>query len=162
MGDSSASAVDAGTRALLDAGHRIVLQGAAAAASSPNLVRIGPVDHRALFPRAGLVVHHGGAGTTHAVCAAGVPSVVVPHVGDQRYWADRLRRLGVAPRPLPVRELAGPTLAGSAADALGDQGMRRRAEGLARQMADEDGVASATAAIEALAGRAVSPSAASS
>ena len=29
------------------------------------------VDHRALFPRAALVVHHGGAGTTHAVVAAG-------------------------------------------------------------------------------------------
>jgi hypothetical protein len=26
---------------------------------------------------------------------------VIPHVGDQPYWADRLRRLGVAPQPQP-------------------------------------------------------------
>ena len=62
------------------------------------------VDHRALFARAALVVHHGGSGTTHAVCAAG--RAVAGHpaaVGDQRYWADRLQRLGGRPgaRALP-------------------------------------------------------------
>lgn len=33
-----------------------------------------PVPHAALFPRCDLVVHHGGAGTTHAVLAAGAAS----------------------------------------------------------------------------------------
>ena len=46
---------------------------------------VATVDHRALFPRAAAVIHHGGAGTTHAAVAAGVPSVVIPHVGDQPY-----------------------------------------------------------------------------
>ncbi len=88
---------DAATGDILDGGRRVVLQERGASSGSPNLLRIGVLDHRALFPHAALVVHHGGAGTTHTVVAAGVPSVVVPHVGDQRYWADRLQRLGVAP-----------------------------------------------------------------
>jgi UDP:flavonoid glycosyltransferase YjiC (YdhE family) len=76
---------------LVDAGWRVVVQGSAIGESgSTSVVSVDEVDHRALFPRAVLVVHHGGAGTTHAVVAAGIPSVVVPHVGDQRYWADRL------------------------------------------------------------------------
>ncbi len=49
------------------------------------------------------VIHHGGAGTTHAAVAAGVPSVVIPHVGDQPYWAARLHQLGVAPSPLDLK-----------------------------------------------------------
>jgi UDP:flavonoid glycosyltransferase YjiC (YdhE family) len=62
-----------------DAGHRVVLQGAAQA-EGPDVLVIGSADHRALFPHAAAVIHHGGAGTTHAAVAAGVPSIVVPHV----------------------------------------------------------------------------------
>ena len=68
-----------------------------------DVLSIGPVDHRALFPRSAAVVHHGGAGTTHAAAAAGVPSIVIPHAGDQPFWAGRLHGLGVAPTPLDVK-----------------------------------------------------------
>lgn len=71
-----------------------------------EVVRVGAVEHRLLFPRAAVIVHHGGAGTTHAAVAAGVPSVVVPHVGDQRYWAARLQTLGVAAAPMPLRQVS--------------------------------------------------------
>jgi UDP:flavonoid glycosyltransferase YjiC (YdhE family) len=106
------------------------------------------VDHRALFPRAAVVVHHGGAGTTHAACAAGVPSVVVPHVGDQRYWAERLHRLSVAPAPQLVKELRADRLADAALAAAADPAMRQRAQELAQRLASEDGIGSAVAAIE--------------
>ena len=117
-----------------------------------DLVRIGAVDHRALFPRAGLVVHHGGSGTTHAVCAAGAPSLVIPHVGDQPYWADRLQRLGVAPPPQPVRGLRADRLADAALAAAGDRSMKERAQLLATELADEDGLGVAVAALEGLTG----------
>ena len=70
---------------LLEAGRRVIVQGPyrRRPEASPSLLRVGAVDHRALLPRAALAVHHGGAGTSHAVAAAGIPSVVVPHVGDQ-------------------------------------------------------------------------------
>ena len=136
---------------LVARGRRLVVQGdVAAKVSSPNLLRIGAVDHRALFPRAAAVVHHGGAGTTHAVCAAGKPSVVVPHVGDQRYWADRLHRLGVAPRPFALDRLDGSALADAIETTMIDQPMRARAEDLAAAMATEQGVEAAISALEAI------------
>src|SRR5262245_19496717 len=53
-----------------------------------DVLMIGRVSHAALFPRCAAIVHHGGAGTTHTALAAGVPSIVVPHVADQYFWAD--------------------------------------------------------------------------
>jgi UDP:flavonoid glycosyltransferase YjiC (YdhE family) len=136
---------------MLDAGRRVVVQGPeAAAVASPNLLRVGRVDHRALFPTAGLVVHHGGAGTTHAACVAGVPSLVVPHVGDQRYWADRLHRLGVAPKPQPVKELDATRLAEAALAAVADPRLRERARALSAILGREDGLGTSIAALEAI------------
>lgn len=152
MAGTPEDALDGAVAGILDGGRRVVLQGTVAAeASSPNLLRIGALDHRVLFPRAALVIHHGGAGTTHAACAAGVPSVVVPHIGDQRYWADRLRRLGVAPEPQPVSDLRADRLAESALAASSDHEMHEAARGLARAMASEDGISSAISALESAA-----------
>jgi UDP:flavonoid glycosyltransferase YjiC (YdhE family) len=96
-------------------------------------------------------VHHGGAGTTNAACAAGVPSVVVPHVGDQRYWAARLYRLGVAPRPQLVAKLTADGLASAALAAASDHAMRQLAHELGEQVRLEDGVRGAADAIETVA-----------
>jgi len=139
--------LSAAIRGMLDGGRRVVLQGVAAEAS-PSLLRVGMVHHRALFPRASLVVHHGGAGTTHATVAAGVPSVVVPHVGDQRYWADRLHRLGAAPEPVPVRGLSGQRFAETALAAASDPRLREAMRPLADALAAEDGVGTAATLLE--------------
>ena len=98
-----------------------------------------------------MVIHHGGAGTTHAACAAGVPSVVVSHVGDQRYWADRLHRLGVAPGELQARSPDPDKLADAALTAAADPAMRAAAQGLAVSIAAEKGITAALAAIESVA-----------
>jgi len=60
-----------------------------------DCIAIGDVDHTKLFPRVAAVVHHGGAGTTTAAASAGAPQLVVPHLYDQYYWANRVRRLGI-------------------------------------------------------------------
>ena len=147
MAGAAADEMTAAIRAMLDGGRRVVVQGGGAE-TSPNLLRIGAVDHRALFPRAVLAVHHGGAGTTHAVVAAGVPSVVVPHVGDQRYWADRLHRLGVAPEPIALRSLRGERLADAALAAASDHRLRKAVRQLAEALAAEDGIGVAVARLE--------------
>lgn len=56
---------------------------------------IGDVNHEKLLPRVAAIVHHGGAGTTHAAARAGRPQVVVPHHYDQFYWASRVCKLGI-------------------------------------------------------------------
>jgi sterol 3beta-glucosyltransferase len=153
MAGASEAAMDGAVRAILESGRRVVVQGSIAArVTSPGLIRIGEVDHRALFPRAALVVHHGGSGTTHAVVAAGVPSLVIPHVGDQPYWADRLRRLGVAPKPQAVRGLQAERLASAALTSAADPAMRQRAAALASKLEREHGLDEATGAIERLEG----------
>ena len=52
--------------------------------------------HAALFPRAAVVIHHGGIGTSSEALCAGKPMLVVPHGFDQPDNAARLQRLGVA------------------------------------------------------------------
>ena len=106
---------------------------------------VGAVDHRLLFPRAALVLHHGGAGTTHAAVAAGVPSVVVPQIGDQRFWAARLEALGVAPPPLAARDLRAAPLAARLRAAIE---LAPRAQRLARAVADDKGLGAAVHLIE--------------
>jgi sterol 3beta-glucosyltransferase len=147
MAGSSGDAIADALRAMLDGGRRLVVQGSVES-DSPNLLRVGALDHRALFPRAALVVHHGGAGTTHAAVAAGVPSVVVPHVGDQRYWADRLHRLDVAPAPIGIRDLTGVRLADAALAAAADPRLREAAGSLAARLAEEDGTGVAIGLLE--------------
>lgn len=56
---------------------------------------VGEVNHQELFRRVAAVVHHGGAGTTTTAARAGAPSVVVPQVADQPYFAERVADLGI-------------------------------------------------------------------
>jgi sterol 3beta-glucosyltransferase/vancomycin aglycone glucosyltransferase len=151
MSGTELPAVDASVELLVATGHRIVID---SAPGSPRrgVIGVAAVDHRALFPRASVVVHHGGAGTTHTACAAGVPSVVLPHVGDQRYWADRLHRIGVAPRALAVTHLAPERLVSAIELARTDVAMRQRAKELGRRVRGEDGIGAAVALLEASAG----------
>ncbi|MGB7447799.1 MAG: glycosyltransferase, partial [Ornithinimicrobium sp.] len=67
---------------------------------SPHLTVADDLPHEWLFSLCDAVVHHGGAGTTGSAIRAGVPQVVVAHMGDQPFWARRVHRLGVATPPL--------------------------------------------------------------
>jgi UDP:flavonoid glycosyltransferase YjiC (YdhE family) len=117
---------------------------------SPRVLRLGRAPHAELLPRCRAMVHHGGAGTTQAACLAGRPSVVVPFLGDQFFWAARLRALGIAPAPVPRRGLTAAGLAKELRALLADGDAPGRAEAVAAAMRREDGVALAVARIEAL------------
>ena len=114
----------------------------------PAHVRIcPPVPHEALFPRCALVIHHGGSGTTHSASRAGVPQLVLPLVADQPFWARRLYERGVAGPPLSLKRFDRVTLQRAIAVASDAATVARAAE-LGRQMAAEDGVATAVATLE--------------
>jgi UDP:flavonoid glycosyltransferase YjiC (YdhE family) len=76
-----------------------------------NFLVLGDTPHGWLFPQASVVIHHGGAGTTHSAARAGVPSIVVPFGGDQPFWASRLALAGVAPKYVRANKLSADTLA---------------------------------------------------
>ncbi|WP_460510042.1 glycosyltransferase [Frigoribacterium salinisoli] len=108
-------------------------------------VRSAPFD--AVLPRATLAVHHGGAGTSHAVARAGVPAVVVPVTADQPFWAAQLHRQGVAAAPVPLRRSSAGTLGPAMTDALSHRG---RAAEVGRVMRREHGVQRAMDVLESL------------
>jgi sterol 3beta-glucosyltransferase len=106
------------------------------------------VPHAWLFPRVAAVVHHGGAGTTAAGFRAGVPSILVPHLGDQPFWAKRVTELDVGPPPIPRRKLTSARLAAAITTAVTDPDMRLRAAALGERVRAEDGVARAIEIID--------------
>lgn len=116
-----AAAREAGRRAIVQRGWAGFDTGEA----GDDVLAVGEVNQRALFPRAAAVVHHGGAGTTTAAALAGVPQVVVPQRFDQFYWAARVERLGIGVAHPPQAPDAG-SLAGALARITGATGARAR------------------------------------
>jgi UDP:flavonoid glycosyltransferase YjiC (YdhE family) len=61
----------------------------------PGTILREHVDFTALLPHTTAAIHHGGAGTTHALITHGIPQLVVPHAGDQARQAAAVLRSGV-------------------------------------------------------------------
>jgi sterol 3beta-glucosyltransferase len=110
----------------------------------------GALPHARVMPRCALVVHHGGAGTTQASVLAGRPSVVVPFLADQFFWAERLRSLGLAPASVPRKKLRADRLARAISAALATPSLAQRAAEVSQAMRGEDGVRVAAELIEGL------------
>jgi len=147
LGDLVAAAVhQAGVRAVVQAGF-VGLKPA-----GDDIFTVGDLPHDWLFPRTAAVVHHAGAGTSAAGVRAGVPAVPVPVAFDQPFWADRLRRLGVAPAAIPLRHLTAEALGAALSACLSGTAYRERAAELARRVRDEDGAAPILALVDRLAG----------
>ncbi|HMN78032.1 MAG TPA: glycosyltransferase [Burkholderiaceae bacterium] len=126
----------------------------------PSVHCIDATPHDWLFPRMAAVVHHGGSGTSHSALRAGKPSIVMPFTGDQPFWAERLRRLGVAPAALATSRPDAAALA-AAFDFVARRSVVERAAALGQRVALEDGLGTAVAAIERLAAqRGAAPAAA--
>lgn len=143
----------AGVLAALD-GRRALLAGGwslpGEIALPDQVLRIGHVPHDWLFPRVATIVHHCGAGTSHAAARAGVPSVPVPFTADQPFWAARLRGAGVATAPLPKRRLHPDDVRRRLEEAAALTGAARD---VAERMAGEDGLGVAVGVLEELAAR---------
>jgi len=96
-----------------------------------------------LFSHVAAVIHHGGAGTTSAGLRAGVPSIVIPFLGDQYFWGRRVQDLGVGPAPIPRSKLTVDRLAQAIQEAITNTAMRQRAAELGAKIQAEDGIANA-------------------
>lgn len=140
-------------RGLRDAGVRGVIQQGWSGldADGDDMLVVGDLPHRLLFPHMAAVVHHAGAGTTGAGLRAGVPAVPVPVQFDAAFWARRLHTLGVAPRPVPLRTLTAAALTASVRQVVGDPSYALRATALGERIRAEDGVAPVLRAIDRLA-----------
>ncbi|MBN1681319.1 MAG: glycosyltransferase family 1 protein [Anaerolineae bacterium] len=114
----------------------------------PGVYALAGAPHDWLFPQMAALVHHGGAGTTGAGLRSGVPAVIVPFFGDQPFWGDRIRALGVGPAPIPRRGLTADRLAYALRIATTHGPMRARAAELGARIRAEDGAARAVAIVD--------------
>ncbi len=133
--------------ALQKTGMRGILCGFGDVFGLPESVfSIQSVPHSWLFGKVTAVCHHGGAGTTAAGFAAGVPSFIIPFSNDQFAWAHRAYDLGVAPKPFSKKQLTAERLA----DALQfsqREDVRSKAAALGASVRAEHGTRDAVAVI---------------
>lgn len=104
--------------------------------------------HSWLFPKMAAVVHHGGSGTTASGMRAGVPTVVIPHQGDQGFWGRTVKRLGVGTNPIPRKKLTVESLAAAITEATTNRAMQVNARALGEKISAEDGLEEAIKWVE--------------
>jgi len=102
-----------------------------------------------LFPRASLVVHQGGVGTTAQCLRAGRPMLIMPYSHDQPDNARRMKRMGVA-RVIQRSQYKPWRVARRVRAMLADPEYAEQAQKAAEEVARENGVKSACDALEKL------------
>ncbi len=102
-----------------------------------------------IFPRASMVVHQGGVGTTAQCLRAGKPMLIMPYSHDQPDNARRMRRLKVA-RVIQRGNYTPLRVARKLKAMLAEPLFALRAMLVARRLGHEDGVKTACDALEEL------------
>lgn len=105
------------------------------------------VPYSRVMPRASVIVHHSGIGTTAAAMRAGRPSVIIPFANDEFDNATRARRLGVA-TVLKRKGLTERQLAEALKRVACSKTMMDAAENLGRTMQADDGPGRAADLVE--------------
>jgi rhamnosyltransferase subunit B len=102
-----------------------------------------------LFPRAAVIVHAGGVGTTGQAMRSGRPMLVVPYAHDQFDNAARVARVGIA-RTIPRPRYTPTRVAAELRQLLDNPMYAERTSGTGERLRQEDGVRSACDALEEL------------
>jgi len=113
----------------------------------PSMLAWDYLPFAQIFPRAALIVHQGGAGTTAQALRAGRPMLIVPFAFDQEDHAARMVRLGVA-RTLSRRNFRADRVASELKWLLNDADCTRACAEAAAKVKAERGVALAAELIE--------------
>ncbi len=141
--EAAATARRLGARAVLLTGERTRLR------SEGDILVRAYAPHSLLFPRAAVIVHHGGIGTTGQALRAGKPQLVVPHMGDQADNAHRVRKMG-AGLILKAQHFTARRAAPMIASLLEKAQYRAEAERIGALIRPENGAEAAAIAIEKL------------
>jgi rhamnosyltransferase subunit B len=120
----------------------------------PGVIAVDYVPYGALFPRAAVVVHQGGIGTTAQAMRTGRPMLVVPFGHDQPDNARRVSKLRIG-RTLSRRSYTAERVATKLGQLLTERGYALRAAKVGAAVRAEDGIHAACDAIEATIGAVV-------
>lgn len=110
-----------------------------------------------LFPRAALVVHQGGVGTTAQCLRAGKPMLIMPYSHDQPDNARRMRRLGVA-MSIKKENYKPAKVMRKLRAMFAKPKYSEQATSVAKRLENEDGVKTACNALEKLYANTLKPS----
>jgi MGT family glycosyltransferase len=103
--------------------------------------------HSLVMPRASIIVHQGGIGTTGQALRAGKPMLVVPYGQDQPDNARRCAELGVG-RVLPRSRYSLSNVLDQLSELLDQPAYHNRAAEVGRRVREENGARTACDAIE--------------
>lgn len=138
--------------ALKQSGQRGVLQtgwgGIGNQMLPDNVFKIDDAPFNWLFPRMGMVIHHGGSGTTSFGLRAGIPSCVISFIFDQFYWGERIAELGVGLKPIHYANLTVERLKETIILGVRDSRLRQKASELGQIIRAENGIETASKIIE--------------
>ncbi|MFT7561966.1 MAG: sterol 3beta-glucosyltransferase [Flavobacteriales bacterium] len=112
-----------------------------------NVYSLGYLPHELILPHCLGVIHHGGAGTSHAALMNACPSIVVAYAWDQFYWGRELMRLGTSPAMIKRKFLEPLQLAGAIKSLMLDEEYKERAQEAKRGMKREKGSKKAASVI---------------
>ncbi len=107
--------------------------------------------YQSLLPRASVVIHHGGVGTTSQALLAGVPTLIVPFAFDQSDNAEHARRLGTS-RTVYRNSYRAPRVESELRELLGRPEYRRNAREVSNKLKQENGSGRAADLIENVCG----------
>jgi sterol 3beta-glucosyltransferase len=111
----------------------------------PEVLFLETVSHSKLFPLVKVILHHGGIGTTHAALRAGTPSVIVPFIVDQPWWAHKLNKQKLGPKSLPFRKLKSKKVSKRIREALT---YKQNVVDISNKMKDDSGIEKTLSIIE--------------
>ncbi len=112
-----------------------------------NLLIIREADYSCLFPKAGLIMHHGGIGTTADSIQAGIPQLITPFNFDQPDNAFLIYELGLG-NAVQFMEASVPEIAQQAAAIINDPQIAKNCHDHKQRFFNEDGVNNAANQIE--------------
>jgi UDP:flavonoid glycosyltransferase YjiC (YdhE family) len=112
-----------------------------------GMIAMNYAPYESLLPRASVVVHHGGVGTTSQGLRAGVPTLIVPFAFDQSDNAERARRLGTS-RTVYRNKYRAPRVAKELNELLTRPEYARNAREISNKLKQESGPARAADLIE--------------
>lgn len=101
---------------------------------SEQIIPIGYASHLNLFSQVDIVIHHGGAGTTHTAAYCGKPQIIIPQVNDQFYWAEKVKELGVAPNYIDIENINRQSLQERIQDILENKSFQNNAQTLGQNL----------------------------
>lgn len=103
-----------------------------------NVFFVNDIPYDWIFPKMYAVIHHGGAGTTHAALKYGCATMLLPHCFDQFFWNKIVSGLEVGPPGIPVNNMNEEILSQKVRDLWEKKEYKAKAELIADSMAKEN------------------------